>query len=448
MDDPTELPLDALKSLHFRRSAWAWQAAELLPAKFPAIGSEAEGPPVKKQKFAPATKTLSSIIKLTVAPNQQSVVTVSDDKCLRVFTVEGDGKVAELSQRFMPKRPCAVVILPDDESILCGDKFGDVYSLPLFGQAGDKELAMTDAHQEGTAVETTFKPQATNLTVHTKRNRKALEAQMKQKNRTPKSKEPLRFELELLLGHVSMLTDLAFVAHTVGEKQRRYIITADRDEHIRFSRAPPQAHIIEGYCLGHTEFVNKVCAVPNTDLLVSGGGDDWLGVWQWPSFSLRRKLNIKNVLSQYTSKPVAISGIWAVPDVGDEGNAMVLVACERVPVLFSISVQSLLQENSALEALPLAHPPLDVAAFHKEILVSLDSRVMGESRLVPAQVGQSMNPGLEDKLKQLATKSSETDDKTLDSLFYGVANLRKRTGWGTLEQDDAPDDHDVPEDQD
>nr|POF25983.1 trna (guanine-n(7)-)-methyltransferase non-catalytic subunit trm82 [Quercus suber] len=407
-----------------------------------------EGPPIKKQKAAPNPKDLPSIIKLTIAPDQQSIVVVTDDKCLRALTIENDGRLVELSQRFMPKRPCAVEVLPDNQTILCGDKFGDVYSLPLFGQADDREHVLNSTHSNEVLVETAFKPQATNLTVHTKRNRKALEAQMKQKNRTPKSKEPLKFEHELLLGHVSMLTDLAFVTHTVNEKRRRYIITADRDEHIRFSRAPPQAHIIEGYCLGHTEFVSKICPVPNTELLVSGGGDDWLGVWHWPSFSLRRKLNLKDVIGQFTSKPVAISGIWAVSEATDGGDTTILVACERVPALFSIPAHTLLQETGVLKALSLARPPLDVTAVHGQVLVSLDSRVAGEVRLQSVQLGQPTNSGWSEEPKQLTTINSETDVKSLDNLFYGVANLRKRTGWGTLDEDGPPEEQDVPEDQD
>lgn len=54
------------------------------------------------------------------------------------------------------------------------------------------------------------------------------------------------FEHKLLLGHVSMLTDIALVVLN----GRNYIITADRDEHIRISRGIPQSHIIEGFCLG------------------------------------------------------------------------------------------------------------------------------------------------------------------------------------------------------
>src|SRR4051794_6322610 len=102
----------------------------------------------------------------------------------------------------MPKRLCAVVLTPDEYTILAGDKFGDAYALPLhpkqFGaiSSADREKASTE-----------FQPSATELTVHTKGNREALRQQREQKTAAPKKEGPT-FEHKLLLGHVSLLTDL------------------------------------------------------------------------------------------------------------------------------------------------------------------------------------------------------------------------------------------------
>lgn len=197
----------------------------------------------------------------------------------------------------MPKRPCAIALTRNDSTILCADKFGDVYSLPLLF---DRSPAKADAEQDPTsnangASQSSFTPSATSLTVHTKRNREALRQQQKLTN-VKAEKKSLNFEHHLLLGHVSLLTDVACVSVPSSSPQpREYILTSDRDEHIRVSRGIHQAHIIEGYCLGHTEFVSKLCfprAHPR--LMVSGGGDDYLLRWDWLSGTISQKVDIKN----------------------------------------------------------------------------------------------------------------------------------------------------------
>lgn len=226
----------------------------------------------------------------------------------------------------MPRRPSSIALTSDDSTILCGDKFGDVYALPLL-PGPDDELpsapAIDPPEQQKIAL-----PAATVLTVHSGRNRKTLEEQLKQKAKAPpKPKEAATFKHDLLLGHVSMLTDLVYAK--VGN--RSYIITADRDEHIRVSRGQPQAHIIEGFCFGHEEFVSRLC-LTQSGLLVSGGGDAELYVWDWQNFQLREKLplrdtalrhvqsrtELQSMLADAINFKVAVSGIWDVPSANGQ----------------------------------------------------------------------------------------------------------------------------------
>ncbi|KIY44974.1 hypothetical protein FISHEDRAFT_8895, partial [Fistulina hepatica ATCC 64428] len=85
---------------------------------------------------------------------------------------------------------------------------------------------------------------------------------------------------ELVLGHVSVLT--TFIMSPDG----RYIITADRDEHIRVSWYP-QGFNIESYCLGHEKFISAI-HIPrhSPSHLISGGGDSVLKVWDWMAGTL------------------------------------------------------------------------------------------------------------------------------------------------------------------
>jgi tRNA (guanine-N(7)-)-methyltransferase subunit TRM82 len=135
-----------------------------------------------------------------------------------------------------------------------------------------------------------FVPAANDFTVHSARNRKALENQLKQTQRVAEKPES-HFGQKLLLGHVSMLTDVVLVERD----GRNYIVTADRDEHIRISRGIPQAHIIESYCFGHTEFVSRLC-VPTTypNILISGGGEDEIYVWDWLIGKILQKVDLRS----------------------------------------------------------------------------------------------------------------------------------------------------------
>ncbi|MBE3049493.1 hypothetical protein IMZ48_44740, partial [Candidatus Bathyarchaeota archaeon] len=171
----------------------------------------------------------------------------------------------------MPKRPSGVAISPDSKAIIAADKFGDVYALPLDPADTLSGLATSMSVKH---FRDPLKPAANEHTVHSKINLRSLEMQQRALDKKapapapPKIEEPA-FEHTLVLGHVSMLTGV-LVQEFEG---RRYILTSDRDEHIRVSRYLPQNHVIEAFCLGHKEFVNCLAvseAYPG--ILVSGGG--------------------------------------------------------------------------------------------------------------------------------------------------------------------------------
>ncbi len=262
----------------------------------------------------------------------------------------------------MTRRPCSITLTSDDSTILCADKFGDVYSLPLLPSP---DYRAPEAPAEPIE-EAEWVPSATVLTVHSGRNRKTLEDQLKQKKKGPAPpKDEMKFEHQLLLGHVSMLTDIV----NTEVDTRRYIITADRDEHIRVSRGIPQAHVIEGFCFGHEAFINKLC-LTQSGRLVSGGGDAHLFVWDWQNFSLLKKLPILDAVAEHLKgrpevateevSKVAVSGIWRVPNQDE-----ILVACEGVPALFSFKIDATTNTSSAAteysSAIALKGNALDVA---------------------------------------------------------------------------------------
>lgn len=231
----------------------------------------------------------------------------------------------------MPKRPSSVVIGPDS-NIICADKFGDVYALPLIPEAIPEGERLS---KSSTPAKLMTKPAASTLTVHSKKNLMALKHQQQQiEERLAKgldldSADGPDFEFKLLLGHVSMLTSIA-VAESEG---RRYILTSDRDEHIRLSRYIPQAHIIEGFCFGHKEFISTMVIPPaKGDLLVSGGGDPELFIWDWKAGSLLSKTSILPLAQAVDPEvtKVAVSGLYTLQYPAESGDlTYVLAICEE-----------------------------------------------------------------------------------------------------------------------
>jgi tRNA (guanine-N(7)-)-methyltransferase subunit TRM82 len=156
-----------------------------------------------------------------------------------------------------------------------------------------------------------------------------MELATRTKNDSNSKSEGPDFEITLLLGHVSMLTALA-----IGENEgRRYILTADRDEHIRVSRYIPQSYVIEGFCFGHTEFISSmVIPASRGDVLVSGGGDEDLFVWDWTSNKLLSKISILSLAQKIlpeTAK-VAVSGLYSLIYPRDGSDLVyVLAICQE-----------------------------------------------------------------------------------------------------------------------
>lgn len=228
----------------------------------------------------------------------------------------------------MPKRPSSLAV-SSDTRIICGDKFGDVYALPLV--LADSETPKPAAVAAPSPV---TKPSANVLTVHSKRNRAALQNQLRQMELrghrgAARSKDGPDFELDLLLGHVSMLTVLTLVE----VEGRGYILTADRDEHIRVSRYIPQAHVIEGFCLGHEQFVNAL-EIPRSRLgtLISGGGDSDLFVWDWVKGTLLSRAGVLSLAQEIlpSLSQVAVSHLCSLEyHTPEDSLTFVLAICEE-----------------------------------------------------------------------------------------------------------------------
>ncbi|KAI0033902.1 WD40-repeat-containing domain protein [Vararia minispora EC-137] len=175
------------------------------------------------------------------------LVTVGDDKRMKLWKLD---RLEVLSERELPKKPMQVLFTRDGQTVLVADKFGDVFSYPLHPVPNPVGATTDNASEE-----------------QTERDLSA-----PHENASGGS---------LVLGHTSLLTSCLL---TPSEK---YIVTADRDEHIRVSWYP-LGYCIESYCLGHKKllpsrsFVSAI-HIPSfaPDTLLSGGGDPAIYRWDW-----------------------------------------------------------------------------------------------------------------------------------------------------------------------
>lgn len=302
-------------------------------------------PKQKPKQPAPRPQEQPFVILVTATSDGSHIVAVTgQDKTLWVLEHDGKGGLKELSQRYglpssrldsyltihrpMPKRPSSITLTADGKSILCADKFGDVYSLPLIPSSTSATSGASNASTPAsTPAPQPDKPKGANkFTVHSKRNLRALEEQEKSRNSgndTPK--EGPSYEHELIIGHVSMLTAVVLA----NLKGKTYIFTADRDEHIRVSRGIPQAYVIESYCLGHNAFIGALCTpVSQPEILISGGGDNELFVWDWLAGKLLRKVDLLSHVQGIVAdaQKIAVSALYSYPT---EGGSHVVTICER-----------------------------------------------------------------------------------------------------------------------
>ncbi|KAN0063551.1 tRNA (guanine-N(7)-)-methyltransferase non-catalytic subunit trm82 [Thecaphora frezii] len=203
-----------------------------------------------------------------------------DDKILRVFRVDASDAAAvdaasgyvglaegkEVLVKPLPKRAAILRWLQPNEGdeaeeLVVVDKFGDLRSFLVDSSTVASHMAAAPA------------------------------AEAREGQEQDEMDRPTDPSLKILLGHVSMITDIAFTPQPSASAQPKFLITSDRDEHIRISRWGPRraAHVIERFLLGSSSFVGSLCIVRDeqTDSsskhrLVTSDGGKMLRVWALP----------------------------------------------------------------------------------------------------------------------------------------------------------------------
>lgn len=206
-----------------------------------------KGDAVKKAESPAAGSAFSLQIRnLTLTPDEGKLIACADsDKSVLVFDIDsGSSDCLKLTKRQpFPKRPNAIAISDDGDTVTIADKFGDVHEMSISGA-------------------------------------------------TSTSAE----DIQPILGHVSMLTDIISVKNTAGQ---RFVITSDRDEHIKISHYP-QCFIVDKWLFGHKQFISSMdCPSWNPSLLFSAGGDDSIFSWDWVKGTLLSQFNYTELIKPY-----------------------------------------------------------------------------------------------------------------------------------------------------
>lgn len=195
-----------------------------------------------------------------------------DDKVLRVWKLErtADQRIdgfefgKEIVIKLLPKRAAVLHWMPPSdatssgsEELICIDRFGDVRSF-IINQDDVRTLPSAESKKNG--------------------------AEVDEQDQMDSPDDP---SMQILLGHVSMITSLAFIPAANKTSPPRFIITGDRDEHIRISRwgSKRLAYVIDRYLQGSEAFVGALAVVSDTDgklRLISSEGGRALRVWTLP----------------------------------------------------------------------------------------------------------------------------------------------------------------------
>ncbi|GAA5801297.1 hypothetical protein HPULCUR_006743 [Helicostylum pulchrum] len=231
-------------------------------------------------------------------------------------------------------------------------------------------------------------------------------------NHSLKDDTPIAEEKQLpVLGHVSMVTDMVL---TPDDK---FVITSDRDEHIRVSRYP-NGYNIECFCLGHTDVVTCIRLLPwNESILVSGGGDGTIRLWDALKGTQLQTLDIKEQIEAY--KPTAADANSEDAIISsfsfDVKNKLLAVAFAKSPAVLILSYTD--DKFKYQQTVVTESPILDIAYDNQSNLwISHDG----------PQLVSVYNEAFE-KVDALSEKINSTEVCKSDKIFdlYTIFGLRK-----------------------
>lgn len=333
------------------------------------------------------TPIFNYIRSLTLSADEQYLICTTDsDKAVIIFEINfGNENCLELLKRqTFPKRPCSISV--DESTIVVADKFGDVYSILI-----DREAPVSE-----------------------------------------KSLVPI-------LGHVSMLSEVMVVPFN----SKKFIITSDRDEHIRVSNYP-KSYVVKNWLFGHHEYVSEL-HIPqsNPELLISGGGDDFLCLWKWYENKEVARIQLRDLVKPYlndnhlpserflTESSIREISVSKLLTYKSNDKLILVVSCEQTNCILTFEIS---QDYSVshLQTFETSAPVVDICLdSHSGVLVgSLD--VDGHNLLQFYKFGEKNVLEVDESKNELSSNLTKLNPCDVDSRedfypLYYKNTLRKRS---------------------
>ncbi|KAK6201193.1 WDR repeat protein putative transfer RNA methyltransferase [Scheffersomyces amazonensis] len=336
------------------------------------------------------------IRSLYLSHQDKYLIGISDsDKSVLVFEIDyqnNENCINLIKRQIFPKRPSSITVDEEDDTIIVADKFGDVYSMDIKGPVIDDEK-----------------------------------------------------KLAPILGHVSMLSEVLIVKRNA----KKFIITGDRDEHIRITNYP-KTYVVKDWLFGadHKEFIS-VLNIPKFDdsLLISGGGDDFISLWNWHESKFITKFSIKDYVTQFltdshlpperflteeSEREMCISELIVLTS---DSKHYIVILCENIPALILLELTSDLTFNY-VQTFTTTFSIVDITAIEESgtIIASVDNEQDGEDKNL-IQFYKLSNGKLQDASisnASISTSITELNPEIVESRhdfypLYSVNTLRKRS---------------------
>lgn len=268
-------------------------------------------------------------IGCAAATHERLAVSLIQAKILLIFQLcrrrrrssEGEGQDISLKlEQYVWLEKSLTRLLFDENVLFYSDKFGDLRSLTVGEQSaesgGKPALEIEELLQKGHSNNKDSRP---------------------------------------LLGHISLMTDFLLFpsTSTTSHFSRSLILTCDRDEKIRISRKKCP-FVIDNYLLGHANYISAAVALTSelgtkreitSELVLSGGGDDYLCLWD---LAQTRESNgdiipKKLFFAEFIGRESDAWNVQSLVTISARINTVLLVLEEFPTELFILEITTLLE---------------------------------------------------------------------------------------------------------